>query len=225
MPEDRPVTPEKQLLRLIEDHKEENGNKKIEAHAIKHFSLSLFSFGAWIGRLSFLKEKFKGWFGQDKFYPFDIKVINNFLIFCFIALIVYFTINFSYSIINLKKIPNLEVKAGEEGQLAGAQQGAGLKRAVSYYVEKVVNRDIFKMGPKNPALAKKGPSEIAIEATKNFKLVGISWSDNPDAMIEDSKAMRTYFVKRGQMIGDVKVEAIFKEKVILNYSGEDIELK
>jgi hypothetical protein len=226
MPEDRPVTPEKQLLRLIEDHKEESG-RKIEAHAVKHFSLSFFSLGAWIGRLSFFRERFRGWFSQDKFYPFDIKVINNFLIFCFIALTVYFVINFSFSIvkINKKKILSLEVETPEAGQLAGAQQGGGLKRAVSYYIEKAANRDIFKIGPKSYSSADKGPSEEATEAVKNLKLVGISWSDNPDAMIEDSKAMRTFFVKRGQMIGDVKVEAIFKEKVILNYNGEDIELK
>jgi hypothetical protein len=55
--------------------------------------------------------------------------------------------------------------------------------------------------------------------------VGISWSDDPDVMIEDTKTQRTFFLKKGQMIDDIKLEAVFKDKVILNYLGEEIELK
>ena len=44
-------------------------------------------------------------------------------------------------------------------------------------------------------------------------------------MIEDKQSVKTFFVKRGQMIGPVKVEAIFKDKVVLSYEGEEIELR
>ena len=46
-----------------------------------------------------------------------------------------------------------------------------------------------------------------------------------DAMIEDTQALRTFFVKRGQMLGQVKVEAIFKDKIILSCDGEEAELR
>lgn len=220
----RPTTPEKELLRLIEDNKKEGPARKIESRAIKHFGLSLISPGAWIGRVSFFKERLRVLAGEGRLHLFDIKVINNFLFLCILGLCAYFAFTLSFSLINLKKMPNLELRPYNALQQAGAKEALGLKRAVSYYLDKVMKRDLFKMG-KDPELAAKGPSEKAVEATRHLKLVGISWSENPDAMIEDSKAMRTFFVKRGQMIGDIKVEAIFKDKVILNYAGEDVELK
>jgi hypothetical protein len=224
MPEDRRLTPEKQLLHLIEAHKEDS-SKKIEAKAIKHFGLSLFSFGGWLGRLSFFKDRLKGFTGQGKFYFLDVGFINSFIIVCIFMLATYFIFSFSSSIKNLNKIPSLEIKQIGKTAAGSAAEMLGLKRAVAYYLDKVAVRDIFKMGPKNPLIAKGGPSEKAMEAAKNLKLVGISWSDNPDAMIEDSKAMRTFFVKRGDVIGDIKIEAIFKDKVVLNFAGEDIDLK
>jgi type II secretory pathway component PulC len=64
-----------------------------------------------------------------------------------------------------------------------------------------------------------------MEMTQNLKLVGISWSNDPDAMIEDTKTTRTFFVKRGQMISEVKVKDIARDKVVLTYDGEDIDLR
>ena len=58
-----------------------------------------------------------------------------------------------------------------------------------------------------------------------MKLVGIAWSDNPDAMIEDTKVKKTYFVKQGDIINGVRIERIFRDKVVLTYKGEKIELK
>ena len=64
-----------------------------------------------------------------------------------------------------------------------------------------------------------------LDATETLKLVGISWSNDPDAIIEDTKDTKTFFVKTGQKIGEVKVQAIFKDKVVLSYQGEETELK
>jgi hypothetical protein len=224
-PQDRSVTPEKQLLNLIEDNEKEGTPRKIEAKAIRHFGLSLVSAGAWIGRLSFFRDRLHTVLDEGRLHLLDIKVINGFLLFCIFALSTYFIFIIPFSFMNLKKMPHLlELNSNNAAQIAKTEEALGLKRAVSYYLEKAMKRDLFRMG-KNADLSVRGPSDKAIEATKHLKLVGISWSDNPDAMIEDSKALRTFFVKRGQMIGDVKIEAIFKDKVILNYSGEDIELK
>jgi hypothetical protein len=44
-------------------------------------------------------------------------------------------------------------------------------------------------------------------------------------MIEDTKALRTFFVKRGEMAGEAKVQAIFKDKVVLSVGTEEFELK
>jgi hypothetical protein len=227
MAQERPLTPEKQLLRLIEDQKTNTaGIQRLEA--IKHRSLSLFSFGAWLGRFSFLKEAFKKWFHGTRPHQLDIKLINKVLALFIFILVIYFISNLFSSLINLKKTPYLEFKPQEGTGLASTQEPSFLKKAASYYFEKIRERDIFKMGAKKTtaqATSPKGPSSRIIEATQHLKLVGISWSNDPDAMIEDTKALRTFFVKRGQMIGEVKVQAIFKDKVVLAFGGEEIELR
>lgn len=227
MAQERFITPEKQLLRLIEDP--QTNAASIQAQAIKHHSLSLFSFGAWLGRVSFLNEALKKWLCTIKLRQLDIKSVNKILGLLIFVLTVYFISNLFSSLVNLKKIPDYsEFKPQEGASFAGTQQPTFLKKAASYYFEKVRERNIFKMGAKRSATTEgshKGPSLKITEATQHLKLVGISWSGDPDVMIEDTKALRTCFVKRGQMIGDIKVQAIFKDKVVLNYAGEEIELR
>jgi hypothetical protein len=107
-----------------------------------------------------------------------------------------------------------------------------LKNAVSYYVRKVKRRDIFRIGvpigiiptPEVKPVIKVAVPKV-LDEVKRYKLVGISWSKDPDAMIEDTVALRTFFVKRDTLLGRIKVEAIFKDKVVLSYEGEEAELK
>ena len=223
--EDKSITPEKQLLRLIEDPNVKN-DKRIEAKAVRHFGLSLFSFAAWIGRFSFLRDSFRRGVSARSYSLLDIKIINDILFISIFILGFYFMVNFYHSMNSLKKMPNLELTALDEIKPIGPEEGSAVKKAATYYLEKITMRDIFKRGPKiTSGPAEEGPSSKTVEAAQNLKLVGISWSDNPDVMIEDTKALKTFFVKRGQMIGELKIEAIFKDKVILSYRGEEIELK
>ena len=73
-------------------------------------------------------------------------------------------------------------------------------KKIEYYLDKVRSRDIFKMGSTaRLEVADTGPSSKAVEAIQNLRLVGISWSDDPDAMVEDIKTVKTFFVKKGQI--------------------------
>ena len=143
----------------------------------------------------------------------------------------YFANNLYMSITDLRKMPDLKFEAHESLKAGSFPEIPVSKKAASYYLEKVRERNLFKMGlPKakvedKPVEEARLPSSRIMEATKDLRLVGISWSDDPDAMIENAKAMRTFFVKRGEMIGEIKVEAIFKDKVVLSYGGEEVELK
>jgi len=153
----------------------------------------------------------------------DIKLINVFLVLCILILGFYFVNFCSASLENMK---NIEFKILEDmTEPSAASDGLGSK-TVSFYTEKISERDIFRMGlkPKEPAFVEE-PSSKAAEATASLKLVGISWSDQPDAIIEDTKLNHTFFVKKGGKIGDVKIENIFKDRVLLSYEKELIELK
>jgi hypothetical protein len=129
--------------------------------------------------------------------------------------------------ISLKKIRNINL--GDlvltENQSLAAYKENSLLKPFSFYLEQVKKRDIFRMGQKLPQEGSDVISSKVAEASQNLKLVGISWSDLPDAMIEDTKAGKTYFVKKGQIVGDFVVEAIYKERVVLKYGAESIELR
>lgn len=227
MVQERSIPPEKRLLNLIEG----NDENAVHAHAqkIRHQGLSLVSPGAWIGRLFFLKDNFKKWFGLGS-NQLNIRALNTILLLLICALVIYFAVNMLLSIANITGMAHLRLseKAGLKGaQLTGQVPGIG--KGAEYYLGKISQRDIFKMVPEHAAAGESKSDEVvskAAEAASRFKLVGISWSKNPDAMIEDTQALRTFFVKIGQMMGSsAKVQAILKDRVILLYNGEEVELR
>jgi len=207
---------------LIEEPKAQGPARSV---AIKHLGLSLLSLSALKARFSFFKDRLKQSFKTGKFYYFNPKNMNIFLGLATVIMAVYFITNLLVSLVNLKKNLNLEFKIAKSQHSIDSKVVSSLK-AVSYYLEKIRARDIFKMGSKKKEEEEiKAPSSKIIGATQNLKLVGISWSNDPDAMIEDTKALKTFFVKRGQTIGEVKVQAIFKDRVVLSYEGEELELR
>lgn len=228
MAQERYVSPEKQLLKLIENSKSRDSGAA--SYVVKHRGLSIFSIAAWTGRFSFFRERF----AKKRFQGLDIKAVNNILALCIFVFGFYFVGNFYSAAINLKKAVDFKIDRREDLQYGSLEEFKGFKKPASYYLEEARQRNIFKMGAealKGEAGAAEGeinllpPSSRIIEATGHLKLVGISWSSDPDAMVEDEKALRTFFVKKGQMVGDLRVEAIFRDKIILSCEGEEIELK
>lgn len=224
MAQERSLTPEKQLLNLIESPKVKDA--AIRSDIVKHHGMRLFSPGAWRGKFSFFRDYFKKGLSGGFHQP-DLKVINRLLAVIIVISIFYLMNTFYFSIASLMKMPGLKFTAQERAKLTGFKEVLALKQTAAYYIDKVRGRDIFKIGAKKVVTetAQVLPPPIIVEATQHLKLVGISWSNDPDAMIEDARALRTFFVKRGQMIGQVKIEAIFKDKVILSYGGEEVELR
>lgn len=153
---------------------------------------------------------------------FNIKALNCGLFVFAVLLTLYYINGVSFS---LNQIKNIDF--GNFVPLKGAESvsnEAFLLKPFSFYLESVKKRDIFRMGRK-PALEGEVISSKAAEATQNLRVVGISWSEQPDAMIEDIKAGKTYFVKKGQMAGEFKVEAIYKDRVTLKSGMESIDIR
>ena len=82
--------------------------------------------------------------------------------------------------------------------------------------------------PTQPAAPPPPPPPTAAEMlrkkTENFKLVGISLGDPPLAMIEDKSNGKTYFLRAGEMLFDLKVQSISKKTVVLGYQDARHEL-
>lgn len=229
MAQEKSTTPEKQLLKLIENQ-ETVKNSKIRFQNVKHHRIQLFSFGWWTSRFSFSKDILKKWLTRRKSSKLDVKALNRILVLSIFLLFIYLVNSIYVSVINFKGLPVL----GDEPKSGKATAGSltvlsRLKDAVSHYIDIAGQRDLFKMGMKKTTSDGEkivsGPSSDTLRAAERLKLVGISWSKEPDAMIEDKKALKTFFVKKGDKIGDAEIVEIFRDKVIIAFEGESVELR
>ena len=230
MAQERSATPEKQLLKLIEDP----GVESVSSQGLKHRGRSLFSLAALKGRISFFKERISTGFSFTN-TVFDIKIVTSVLQLCILVLAMYFGVNLVFSIVKLNKSPEISQEAAASIDLGSPQEVSFLRNS-SYYTEKARSRDIFKFGQFFQQAAEEvkevlPPEEVATGPSKEdiiyerFSLVGIAWSDDPDAMIEDLNTNKIYFIKRGEAIEDIKVQAILRDRVVLLWEGEEVELR
>jgi hypothetical protein len=236
MAQERPTTPEKQLLNLIEDPKEKDLSQK----KIKRKTFNLVSFAALRARISFFQEDvFSGAFLKKAFL--DIKGLNRVLRICILLLFLYVVGNFSMSVARLAEPPKFVVKNSRPPVEVLSQETTDKKLA--FYLEGPRSRNIFKFGDsarqeeKPPVVKEEEQAEVAPPVdvplsnaetlARQLGLVGIGWSDDPDVMVENIETKKMYFLKRGQKIDNlIKIEAIFQDKVILTYdNGKEMELR
>ncbi len=105
---------------------------------------------------------------------------------------------------------------------------------IQKYVSAVSFRNIFSPFEKKEVEA---PSAVAAataavqrvsDRTQTLKLVGVSWLDTPDsasAMVEDTGSGVTYFLRMGEKVNGVRVDAIYADSIVLELDGERLELK
>jgi hypothetical protein len=142
MVEDRAhTTPEKQLLRLIEDP---HGNASRGPGVALARGAGVFSLGALQGRIGFFKRSFssvsEGWRG-----PLDIKKVNVLLTVLVVGVAVWFVVSAVFLAMRLSRMPDFEamaVKAGGGNPWSPVTQ----LKLLAYYKEKVQMRDLFRLG-------------------------------------------------------------------------------
>lgn len=91
-----------------------------------------------------------------------------------------------------------------------------------YYLEGVKGRSIFAGGSSENMAGQ--PVNVSADLIKNINLVGVVAGDNPQAIIEDKSTQKTYYLNKGQFLGEFQVDDIQEGKVILNYQGQRFEL-
>ncbi len=235
MAQERPSTPEKQLLNLIEDPKE----RDVSHEKIKRRSFNLFSFAALRARISFFVGSVRS-VSAFKKAILDLKGLNKILQLCVVVLFLYFIASLAMSIVKLKEIPEFVSKNPRLSK--GAATADFFNKRISDYLEGPRVRNIFKFGnlaldeqeaePEEEVIEEVAPPvEITLSKaellSQELGLVGIGWSDDPDVMIKNVGTGKMYFLKSGQRIdGLITVEAIFPDRVILTYDdGKEMELR
>ena len=76
----------------------------------------------------------------------------------------------------------------------------------------------------SPFTEEKLSKEPEVDISKKFSLVGIIAGENPQAIVEDKEAQKTYYLYKGQGFGEVTVEDVGEGRVVLNYKGREIIL-
>ncbi len=223
-------TPEKRLLDLIESP----NDRTIREIKTKRKRNSFFSIGVLRGKFSFLKQRANSNLARYKI-GLEIKQVNIVLMLCAVGLTIYLVMSWFNASDKLDDVSNLKVKFGTNEQMQSYLPTSFLQD-ISYYLQRVNTRNIFKpVLNANISDEKESGGEIEkivtakdelIEIIEQLVLVGVSWSDNPVAMIEDTSAKMTYFLKKGEEIKSrVIIKEIFIDRVILKYKEAEAELK
>ena len=229
------LTPEEQLLKIIESGnpspsspKGSGGGKK------KGFSFGLPSFSKLKGMYSFFKGDFRKKFAKSSPLKFKVSLrwVNRLLIGFSASLGIFLVVNLAF----FRQDPEKTFALDSEIPASSIIQSSAFQpKPVSYYKEPTQRRNLFaplepkKIVPSDqgggPSQAQQAPKERQIDVlTQGFKLVGISWGNDPQAMIEDTAKKRTYFVRPGQTIDKIQVRGVFRDRVVLGYEDQEKEL-
>lgn len=128
--------------------------------------------------------------------------------------------SFIYPLIGLRKIklPDISGEKIKNNAVISKKES----KPYEFYLEGLKKRRIFAASSVQGA----GISTVAGQAgsIKDINLVGIISGENPQAIIEDKKTQKTYYVTKGQLIGEFQVEDIQEGKIILSSQGQRFEL-
>ena len=91
----------------------------------------------------------------------------------------------------------------------------------SFDTSALESKDLFR-APSDSSQG--GASGSSLDKLKDLNLNGIIAGDNPQAIIEDTKNKKSYFLNKGQSINRMTVKDILQDRVILEVDGETLEL-
>lgn len=93
-----------------------------------------------------------------------------------------------------------------------------------FYAGKIEGRDVFEAPWEKPALDSQAPADPALGLSKRLKVVGILLDEDPKAIIEDLETKQTFFLSPKERMGDIVVDEIREDKVIVIFNEEKVEL-
>lgn len=218
------ISPEERLLALIKGKGKKAADSATGQSDLKktrlemptkregHFYLSK------IFKLSLFKNKV--------FEPLVLKTINKYLIVISIVLIVYLIFDLFFikpykktqSLISQTYDSRVDSRQAKKESISEAEV-----KDYSYYSKEISNKKIFAP-PSKEDREPSQPSKAEEDISSKLTLVGIIAGENPQAIIEDKKSQKTYYLNKGQSFNGFTVEDISDGKVVLDYEGKKTTL-
>lgn len=143
------------------------------------------------------------------------KIIGGF----FAASCLFLVVSLLWPWLGLKKTDMTQIK--QERIADSIAETKKQTKPFSFYQDAVKGRAIFGASAQD---SEKPASAVNLDINKDINLVGIITGDNPQAVIEDKKTNRTYYISKGQFIGDIRIQDIREGKIIIEYRGQQFEL-
>jgi len=221
---------EERLLRLIETT---GGGKspaaEAQAKGVKGMAYSMthglqFAFQAW--RLNFLSPATALVREPIRYLTYIFWVILSGLAVYLVSEGTHFYFERSENIVVM---PSAVVADAQALQPLAAVQADEKVRALQPQLEPLRQQNPFTGVTQQQVVVQEAPAEPAkpqlSQLIEGLTLVGINRGAGPEAFIEDKAQNRTYFVKVGQMVRNLKVKSIGADNsVVLELEGEEITL-
>lgn len=104
--------------------------------------------------------------------------------------------------------------------------GAVDVKTFEYYSGLLAGHEIFgRLAVTEHEAASPGSTRAkAADLVGNLTLMGIVSGDQPQVILEDRKSQKTYYLSKGQSVGEVRIDDIKEGKVIVSCNGERFEL-
>lgn len=132
----------------------------------------------------------------------------------------YLVICLIYPWVGLKEL-KLPLQADMSATYAELANGTQTK-PFEFYIDGVGARQVFGGADKGGTALSQAAAGVNV--ADDINLVGIISGENPQAIVEDKKSQKTYYLSRGQLIGDLKVDDIGDGKIIVERLGQKFEL-
>ena len=208
MDHDENISPEEKLLRLIRKGKKSD-DKNIQSQKTP-------------------KKKTQEVKGRSSYILLDeapfIKYLNAIFLFILCTLIGVFLLSFLFPPI---QIPENKVTDLDKSQVDIFGEDFA-RIPYSEYKPAILNRELFgDRGLEDRSKDTTGQMKLEMnKMIKDLTLIGILAEEEPQAIIEDKKSKKTYFLKRGDFLGNLKLIEIYEEegKIIFEYEGDKVEL-
>lgn len=157
-----------------------------------------------------------------------MKVLNKLLIVGLIASVAFL----GNEIIAGATLANksVEMPEGKKSRVLGDKEAQMITaQRLSYYLANVNSRNIFQPYEEmQKTVEVTETNKKIVSKMSSYRLVGISWLDRIDTasvMIEDTNKKVTYFLHKGEKIGDIVVKTIYADSALLGYEDEEIIIK
>lgn len=156
----------------------------------------------------------------------DLSSVNKALAGMLVLLAIVYAIVFLNGVRKLSNMPHFGVVQSKAKQASAVGSLFGLKD-YSYYVDKLINRNIFNPFEEKKVIVNTGVSKLS-ELAKSLRVAGISWAEDIKdryVMIEDVSSKITYFLKEGDKVLGIDVKNIYKDHISLSYMNDAMELR